>query len=110
MSHACYAVLFAPGFHHVGVHYIDADEHTTSGKRIDFVRDERVVWSSPTRHVAEVRRFDNRVQARIFHKAMKAELLEGRGHAEGVARRPGAALSGGGSPVIEGMVIRVVES
>jgi hypothetical protein len=109
MSHACYAVLFAPGFHHVGVHYIDADGHQTNGTRVDLLRDDRVVWSSPARHVAELRRFDNRVAANAFHKVMRAELLEGRGPAEGVARRPGSSISSTRSPVIEGVLIRVVE-
>lgn len=109
MSHRpCYAVVFAPGFHHVGAHYVDADEHTTSTTQLSLWIDDRVVWSAPLQHVSELRRFDSRKDAETFHKLYQQDLLEGRGPREGVARpRGGGATSR--SAVIENVLIRVHE-
>lgn len=105
----CYAVVFAKGFHHAGVHYIDADEHQATSTSVTLYRDGNVVWSAPAKHVKELFVFDNRVDAQAWHKQHKSALLQGRGHASGTAKTPRSGKSGTRSPMIEGVQIRIVE-
>ena len=106
---ACYAIVFAPSFHHVGAHFVDADGHEQVGGTLQLVRDERVVWSGLAKHVQELRRFDSREDARLWHKAVRLELMEGRGKPTGTARPPRAGGDAARAPFIQGVQVRILE-
>ena len=99
----CWVIVFAPGFRFAGVHYVDADRVIRDAERICLVRDDKLVWQGATAQVAEVLRFDNREKARDFHKRRGRDLQAAAGPPGGSTARVE------GSPVLEGVQIRVRE-
>jgi len=99
----CYVIVFAPGFRFAGVHYVDADRVVRDSERVCLVRDDTLVWQAPAAQVAELLRFDNREEARDFHKRRGRDLQAAAGPAGGSTARKAA------SPVLEGVQIRVRE-
>lgn len=99
-----YVVVFSEGFPHAGMHYIEADAHEIDegSGRHRFLRDDRVIWSSPGAHVARVLVFSSRREAIAFHKLRGAELDRN-------PVPPRAAPSKPLSPIIEGFTARVSE-
>lgn len=69
-----YVVVFSDKWAHSGMHYVQADEHRVADGQHRFVRDDRLVWSAPQDHVAEVMAFACRADAIDFHRRNGARL------------------------------------
>jgi hypothetical protein len=99
----CAVVVFAKSFHHVGVHYVDADSRSDDGDRVQLRRDGRVVWQGTAESVAEIVFFADRVAAKAFHFARGRGLQAKAGPAQGSTARSER------SPHVEGVIVRIVE-
>lgn len=83
----CAAVVFARGFHHAGVHYVDADTVQQDDVSVRLLREGRVVWQGTAKAVAEVRFFADRHAALDFHRRRGRGLQQASGPRGGSTAR-----------------------
>ncbi len=98
------AVLFNAGFHHVGVHYVEADRVERGAATLQLYQGERLVWQGAKAAVADVLCFEDRQEARDYHR------LRGRHLQAAAGPRPGSTARQARAACVERVAIRVGET
>lgn len=97
-------VVFNAGFHHVGVHYVDADRIERGAETLRLYQGEKLVWQGASAAIADVLSFEHREEARQYHRMQGKHLQAAAGPRSGsTARQERAAY-------IEGVAVRIGET
>ena len=99
---AIYLVLLKTHAGLAAAHYVDADAHDVSEAGTHrLYRDERLVWQGQESGVRGVKRFEDREEAKHWHKHNRHELA-----AAEMAYRHEHSTGEGASPFVGGMSVR----
>ncbi|MCO4763962.1 MAG: hypothetical protein KC502_20780 [Myxococcales bacterium] len=100
---AIFVVLLKTHAGTAAAHYVEADEHRVfeSGGHGLYIS-ERLVWQGTAHAVRDVKRFDDRAEAKHWHKYHRVELA-----ADEMSYRHEHGTGDGASPFIGGVQLRI---